>query len=59
VKVLDTFWFGDFLPGHERLTKIIGDLRDPCAVDTALTASTPSSSWPASRTTRRRTSTPS
>jgi nucleoside-diphosphate-sugar epimerase len=36
VKVLDTFWFGDFLPGHERLTKITGDLRDPSAVDTAL-----------------------
>jgi len=36
VKVLDTFWFGDFLPDHQRLTKIIGDLRDPCAVDTAL-----------------------
>ena len=36
VKVLDTFWFGDFLPAHERLTKIAGDLRDPGAVDAAL-----------------------
>jgi nucleoside-diphosphate-sugar epimerase len=36
VKVLDTFWFGDFLGEHPRLTKIRGDLRDPRAVDTAL-----------------------
>ena len=36
VRVLDTFWFGDFLPPHERLTKITGDLRDPRAVGAAL-----------------------
>jgi nucleoside-diphosphate-sugar epimerase len=36
VKVLDTFWFGDFLPAHPRLTKIKGDLRDPRAVGAAL-----------------------
>ena len=28
VRVLDTFWFGDFLPAHERLTKVRGDMRD-------------------------------
>ena len=28
VKVFDTFWFGDFLPAHPRLTKIKGDLRE-------------------------------
>jgi nucleoside-diphosphate-sugar epimerase len=36
VTVLDTFWFGDFLPSHPRLTKIVGDLRDRGAVDAAL-----------------------
>jgi nucleoside-diphosphate-sugar epimerase len=36
VKVLDTFWFGDFLPAHPNLTKIKGDLRDAESVDTAL-----------------------
>jgi len=36
VKVLDTFWFGDFLPAHSRLTKIAGDMRDARAVNTAL-----------------------
>ena len=36
VKVLDTFWFGDFLGEHPRLTKIKGDLRDARAVDAAL-----------------------
>jgi nucleoside-diphosphate-sugar epimerase len=36
VKVFDTFWFGDFLPSHPRLTKIVGDLRDPRAVGAAL-----------------------
>ena len=28
VRVLDTFWFGDFLAPHDRLTKIRGDMRD-------------------------------
>src|SRR3954467_14839561 len=36
VKVLDTFWFGDFLGEHPRLTKVKGDMRDPRAVDRAL-----------------------
>jgi nucleoside-diphosphate-sugar epimerase len=36
VKVLDTFWFGDFLPAHPRLTKIPGDLRDARTVNAAL-----------------------
>jgi nucleoside-diphosphate-sugar epimerase len=36
VNVLDTFWFGDFLPQHPRLTKIKGDLRDARSVDVAL-----------------------
>jgi nucleoside-diphosphate-sugar epimerase len=36
VRVLDTFWFGDFLAAHPRLTKIAADMRDPRAVDTAL-----------------------
>ncbi len=36
VRVLDTFWFGDFLPAHPRLTKITGDLRDERAVNAAL-----------------------
>jgi nucleoside-diphosphate-sugar epimerase len=36
VRVHDTFWFGDFLPDHPRLTKIRGDLRDPRSVDLAL-----------------------
>jgi len=36
VTVLDTFWFGDFLPTHPRLIKVRGDLRDAASVDTAL-----------------------
>jgi nucleoside-diphosphate-sugar epimerase len=36
VKVFDTFWFGDFLPAHPRLTKITGDLRDARAVAAAV-----------------------
>jgi nucleoside-diphosphate-sugar epimerase len=36
VRVLDTFWFGDFLGQHPRLTKIAGDMRDPRAVEAAL-----------------------
>ncbi len=36
VCVLDTFWFGDSLPSHERLTKIRGDIRDGAIVDRAL-----------------------
>jgi nucleoside-diphosphate-sugar epimerase len=36
VRVLDTFWFGDFLGERERLTKITGDMRDPRAVNAAL-----------------------
>jgi nucleoside-diphosphate-sugar epimerase len=36
VKVLDTFWFGDFLGEHPNLTKIKGDLRDARAVDAAV-----------------------
>jgi len=36
VRVFDTFWFGDFLPDRERLTKIRGDLRDKEAVARAL-----------------------
>jgi nucleoside-diphosphate-sugar epimerase len=36
VRVLDTFWFGDFLGEHERLTKVTGDMRDGPLVDRAL-----------------------
>jgi len=36
VTVFDTFWFGDFLPAHPRLTKVQGDLRDAAAVDAAV-----------------------
>ena len=36
VNVLDTFWFGDFLPAHPRLTKIRGDIRDSALVDRVL-----------------------
>lgn len=36
VKVLDTFWFGDFLPEHESLTKIRGDMRNSDVVLDAL-----------------------
>jgi len=28
VTVLDTFWFGDFLPNHQKLRKVRGDFRD-------------------------------
>lgn len=35
VTVLDTFWFGDWLPVHERLTKIKGDIRFPAVLDHA------------------------
>jgi nucleoside-diphosphate-sugar epimerase len=36
VTVHDTFWFGDFLADHPRLTKVRGDLRDARSVDTSL-----------------------
>jgi nucleoside-diphosphate-sugar epimerase len=36
VRVLDTFWFGDFIPAHERLTKVRGDMRDGALVDRVL-----------------------
>ena len=36
VRVLDTFWFGDFLAPHDRLTKIRGDMRDGGLVDRAV-----------------------
>ena len=36
VKVLDTFWFGDFLPIHHSLTKVPGDIRDHRLVDQVL-----------------------
>jgi len=37
VTVFDTFWFGDFLGEHPRLTKIRGDIRDDEAVRRAVT----------------------
>jgi nucleoside-diphosphate-sugar epimerase len=36
VRVLDTFWFGDFVKEHANLTKIKGDMRDQNVVDQAL-----------------------
>lgn len=36
VRVLDTFWFGDFLPAHARLAKVRGDMRDGALVDRVL-----------------------
>ena len=36
VRVLDTFWFGDFIPDHGRLTKVRGDMRDGALVDNLL-----------------------
>lgn len=36
VKVLDTFWFGDFLSEHSRMTKIRGDMRNTDLVLSAL-----------------------
>ncbi|MEO8257187.1 MAG: SDR family oxidoreductase [Acidobacteriota bacterium] len=36
VRVLDTFWFGDFLGPHDRLIKIRGDMRDGELVDRAV-----------------------
>lgn len=36
VRVLDTFWFGDFIPAHQRLTKVRGDMRDGALVDRVL-----------------------
>ena len=36
VKVLDTFWFGDFLPVHSNISKIQADIRDQRLVDQAL-----------------------
>jgi len=36
VRVLDTFWFGDFIPAHERLTKVRGDMRDGALLDRVL-----------------------
>lgn len=36
VRVLDTFWFGDFIAAQERLTKVRGDMRDGPLVDRLL-----------------------
>ena len=37
VVVLDTYWFGDFLPKHPNLTSVRGDMRDPELVFQAAT----------------------
>jgi nucleoside-diphosphate-sugar epimerase len=36
VRVLDTFWFGDFLSDHPDLTRIQGDMRDTATVNAAM-----------------------
>ena len=36
VKVLDTYWYGDVLAPHSRLTQIRGDIRDRRTVDEAM-----------------------
>lgn len=37
VTVLDTFWFGDSLPKHSRLHKIVGDIRNDITLNRAFT----------------------